>query len=146
MESLAPHFKTIGQYLEGLAPHQDNWAVLGRFGAPNKGISLQVWLQNDSNKGISLEVWLQNDSSKISSTIFCPPLVFISIKSLFEDVPLWMMENNLDKLRSIEDKLNKVFIFNLQPIVLVRIYNLYTACCSLMKDVALWMGENQKQN
>ena len=88
--------KTIGQYLEGLAPQTREFPL--KFGCKRLAKNFKYH--------------------------FCPPLVFISIKSLFEDVPLWMMENNLDKLRSIEDKLNKVFIFYLQPIVLARIYKL----------------------
>ena len=121
LESLAPHFKTIGQYLEGLAPHQDNWAVLGRFGAPNFPWSL-------------VAKWLV----KNFKYHFCPSLVFISIKSLFEDVPLWMMENNLDKLRSIEDKLNYLWP---TAHVLARIYNLQ----HVVRLWWRWMGENQNK-
>ena len=110
------------------APFQDNWAVLGRFGAPSRqlGSTWKVWRPKQGNFPWSLVAkWLQTREfplkfrckrlAKNFKYHFCPPLVFISIKSLFEDVPLWMMENNLDKLRSIEDKLNKVFIFYLQP-------------------------------
>ena len=52
--------KTIGQYLEGLAPQTGEFPL--KFGC-----------KMTPNKGISLEVWLQNDSSKISSTIFARP-------------------------------------------------------------------------
>ena len=111
---------------------------------PKQGISLEIWLQK----------WLQTREfpfkfgckrlAKNFKYHFCPPLVFISIKSLFEDVPLWMMENNLDKLRSIEDKLNKVFIFYLQPIVLARIYKLQHVV-RLWRMSLVWMGENQNK-
>ena len=51
LEGLAPHFKTTGQYLEGMAPHQDNWAVLGRFGAPSRqlGSTWKVWRPKQGN-------------------------------------------------------------------------------------------------